>query len=55
MILKVVYKKEMGAVSGHTIRKRESFDCLIDKSFTVWLTVVPLTPVNKANGKLTLQ
>lgn len=46
----------MGAVSGNTIPKvkRESFiDCLIDKSLTVWLTVVPLMPVIKATGKLT--
>ena len=45
----------MGAVPGKTIPKRESFDCLIDKSFTVWLTVVPLTPMNKAIGKLNQQ
>ena len=45
----------MGAVSGNTIPKvkRESFDCLIDKSLTVWLTVVPLMPLIKATGKLT--
>lgn len=45
----------MGAVSGNTIPKvkRESFDCLIDKPLTVWLTVVPLMPLIKATGKLT--
>ena len=55
VIWKTVYEEGMGAVPGKTIPKRESFDCLIDKSFTVWLTVVPLTPMNKAIGKLTQQ
>ena len=55
MSWKTVYEEVMGAVSGKTILKRENFDCLIDKSFTVRLTVVSLTQVNKATGKLTLQ